>query len=667
MAAPADLSILKDIVIIFGLAVGTTLLFHRLKLPSLLGFILTGIIAGPNGLGIVEQTEQVKLLAEIGVVLLLFAIGMEFSLENLARIKRILFVAGPIQVIATALAAFGVAVLANAPVPRAIFYGFLVSLSSTVIVLRLLQDRGQVDKPNGQLAIGMTIFQDLAAIPMLLLVPLLADNGNDSMQYELIALGLGIVILGLVMVASQLLVPRLLYQIARTRSRELFLLCVLVICFAVAWTASLVGISLALGAFLAGLVISRSEYSHNAIGNILPFRDVFSSFFFVSIGMLFDVQTLLDKPLLILLLTLAVLCGKSLISSLGPIALGYPIRTSIVAGLTLAQVGEFSFILAQSGMAASLMGEESYQLFLAVSILTMIASPFLVANGERLARWGEKMPMPDRLRAGWRAPAQTAIQTLQDHLVIIGYGLNGRNLVRSAKSAGVPYAIVEINPDTVRTEQAAGEPIVFGDACHAAVLQSVRVTDARVVAVVIDNPEATRRIIETVRELSPSVYLIVRTRYLKEMPAMLAIGANDVIPEEFETSVEIFTRVLRQYLIPKKTIEQFAADVRADHYQILRQPVFDPILDRTSKLQLSDFEIDWLEVAPGSAVDRKTLAQLELRNRFGLTVLLIRRGEKELQHPSPHEALQAGDIVFVLGKPEDVAKAHGEFSLPATA
>jgi len=538
-----EVPLLYDIVVIFGMAITVIFICHRIQVPVIVGFLLTGVLAGPHGLGLVKAVHEVEILAEIGVVLLLFTIGIEFSLKNLLQIKKAVLMGGSVQVLLTILATF---VIVRQVVPllgESVFIGFLISLSSTAIVLKLLQERAEVDSPHGRASLGILIFQDVIVVPMMLVTPLLSGATGDLKESLVVLVVKGIGIILLVMVGAKWIVPQVLYQIARTRNRELFLLSVVVICLTVAWITSSVGLSFALGAFLAGLIISESEYSHQALGNILPFRDVFTSFFFVSIGMLMDASFLFERPGLIGLIALCVLVLKFFIAGSVTILLGFPVRVAILVGLALSQVGEFSFILSRTGIEHGLLAGNIYQIFLSASVLTMAATPFIIALAPRLTDIILRLPLPKRLVSGIYPLTEIKIDGKKDHLMIIGFGVNGGNLARAARVAGIPYVIIEMNPETVRNEQAKGEPIYYGDATQDAILQHANIREARIVVVAINDPTATRSITEIVRRLNPKVHLIVRTRYLQEMEPLHELGADEVIPEEFETSVEIFTRV----------------------------------------------------------------------------------------------------------------------------
>jgi len=446
---------------------------------------------------------------------------------------------GAIQVLLTFIAGFATALKFGQPFGEAVFIGFLVSLSSTAIVLKLFQERAEIDSPHGRTGLGILIFQDIIVVPMMLLIPLLggATESLGGSLFILMAKGLGIIVL--VIIGAKWIVPQILYQIARTRIRELFLLVVIVICLAVAWLTSSAGLSLALGAFLAGLIISESEYSHQALGNILPFRDVFTSFFFVSIGMLLDIAFLLQHPGVIVLIALGIFVVKTLSAGLATVLLGFPLRTAILVGLALSQVGEFSFILSKAGVEYGLLAGGAYQLFLAVTVLTMALTPFIIDLAPRTADLVLRLPMHGRLKSGFYPVQEIEDVGKRDHLIIVGFGVNGRNLARVARTGSIPYVIIEMNPETVREEKKGGELIYYGDATQEVVLERADIKDARVVVVAINDPTATRRITDIARRMNPKVYIIVRTRYLQELKPLYDLGANEVIPEEFETSVEI--------------------------------------------------------------------------------------------------------------------------------
>ncbi|MBW1917893.1 MAG: cation:proton antiporter [Deltaproteobacteria bacterium] len=659
-----EIQILNDLIVVLALSIAVLFVCTQIGVPVIIGFVLTGILSGPHVLGLVKAVSEVEILAEIGVILLLFAIGVEFSFANLLQIRKSVLLAGPLQVAATALAGLALALQMGKSLGEAIFIGFLLSLSSTAIVLKIFQERAEIDSPHGRTSLGMLIFQDIIIVPMMLLTPLLAGQ-TQHLSADLLTLGVkSLVIILLVIVSAKFIVPQVLYQIARTRSRELFLLVIVVICFAVAWLTANAGLSLALGAFLAGLIISETEYSHQALGNILPFRDVFSSFFFISIGMLLDVGFLLQHPGLIALLTIGALTLKSLVSALTAIVLRFPLRTAILIGLALSQVGEFSFILSKVGIQQGIFSSDTYQLFLDVAILTMVTTPVIMAFAPRIAELLLRLPWPPRLRSGSYFVKKVGEPEKRDHLIIIGFGINGRNLARAANVGGVPYVIIEMNPETVKTERARGEPIYFGDATQEEILRLANIKEARIVVVAINDPAATRRITTIARQLNANVHIIVRTRYIQEVQPLYELGANEVVPEEFETSLEIFVLVLKKYLVPREQIEKLITEVRANGYKVLRGFTDDLAAFVNLKHYLHDYEINTVSLEERSPLAGKSLAQVELRKKYGITVLAVRRDGQMLANPEPDMELEGNDLLIILGSPRDIAHYNYLFKNP---
>ncbi len=656
-----EIQLLNDIVIIFGLSVAILLLCHRLGIPALVGFIVTGALAGPHGLGLVQSPHEVEILAEIGVVLLLFTIGIEFSFKRLLEIRKAVLLGGSLQVAFTTAGVYAGARALDLPSNEALFFGFLFSLSSTAIVLRLLQQRGEIDSPHGRTSLGILVFQDIVIVPMMLLTPLLAGEVGNINEFLLTSAAKAVGVIVIVIAGAKWLVPRLLRQSARTRSRELFLLTIVTLCLGVAWLTSSAGLSLALGAFMAGLVISESEYSHYALGNILPFRDVFTSFFFVSIGMLFNTELFLRQPGMIILLALAVLTLKAVTAAAVSLVLNYPIRTSVITGLALCQVGEFSFILSKVGIEHGLL-EERYHLFLAVSVLTMAATPFIMRFAPRVAELAARIPFAGRIGRKRAALEEAATSNLERHLVIIGLGVNGSNVAQTARISGIPYVCIEMSPDLARAARERGEPVLQGDASQENVLEHVRIEAARVVVVAINDPAATQRITSVVHHLNPGACLIVRTRYIQEVMELRRLGATEVIPEEFETSVEIFSRVLSRYLVPQDEIEKLIAEVRTDGYKMFRNLSSEatPLMDL--KRHFPDADLITVRLGENAPLAGRSLAEFQLRKQHGITVMAIRRGQNTITNPEADAVLQPADILYLIGAPDRLAKARALFS-----
>ncbi|WP_424356960.1 monovalent cation:proton antiporter-2 (CPA2) family protein [Methanocella sp. MCL-LM] len=655
-----DFSFLGSISILLAFSILVLLICYRFKIPEIIGFLVTGVLAGPHVFGIISNTHDIDYFAEIGVVLLLFTIGMEFSFKKLIELKKELLIGGVAQVLFTFLVSFVVASMLGLSFNTSVLIGFLISLSSTAIVLRLLQDRDELETPHGRIILGILIFQDIVAVPMMLLIPLLTGKSGDILSTIPLMMIEVVAVIFLVIVCTVWIVPKVLQRVAQTRSQELFLLSVVVLCLAMAWLTQSIGLSLALGAFLAGLIISESQFSHQALGGILPFRYVFTSIFFVSIGMMLDISFFLSHPAIIVAAVIGIILIKALMGGAATLALGYPMRTIVIVGLALSQVGEFSFILSKIGADSGLLTADQYQFFLAASILTMGATPFILNLSPKTSDFICSLPLPTRLKAN-NCPVKEEAFTMKDHLVIIGYGLNGRNLSRAARASRIPYVIIEMNPDTVVVEKAKGELIFYGDATNDMVLEHARVAEARTAVIAISDSIATRRIVHVLRSKNPRLHIIVRTRYLKEMKSLYELGANEVIPEEFETSVEIFARVLKKYLVPKSDIDRLTTDVRSENYEMFRNKSKTYTLEDLGT-NVPEVEISTIVIKADTPVCNQSIKDIELRKKYGVTIVLIQRGLETIYNPGADTTLLDGDTVFLFGSHDRLAGATGLFS-----
>ena len=645
-----EIPILADAVMVFGLSCAVIVASHKLRIPTIIGFLLTGVLAGPHCLGLVGASHEVEMFAEVGVILLLFVIGLELSLDELIRLKRPVFVGGAAQVLLT-IAVMGLPLMFfDVGLGKSLFIGFLAALSSTAIVLKVLGEKAQLAAPHGRIALGALIFQDVAVVPMMLLVPLLAGaSGNPWLSLDEMLLK-GAFVAGVIFIGARKVVPLILGAVIRTRSRELFLMTTLGLCFAIALLTSTAGLSLSLGAFLAGLIMSESEYSHSALEGVLPFRDVFTSIFFVSIGMLLDPAFVVTHLPQVMGLTLAALLAKTLLAAAAGRILGYPLHVSILGGLCLCQIGEFSFVLAGVGMGHNLLTTVEYQYFLAIAIVTMALTPFLIAGIPAISgRLAKLLPFTMKVESETETD-------LRDHLIIAGFGLGGHHLARAAKAAGIRYVILEMNPDTVRRERDRGEPILYGDASQAAVLEHINVHKARILSVVISDPAAIGRIVATARALNPGLHIVVRTRFVSEIDVLMHMGAQEVVAEEYETSVEMFIRVLSTYLVPKGDIEHFVREIRAEGYGMLRRPMLGTADACSLEGTCSTFGATVLTVTRGAFVEGKSLVESRLRKEHGLTVVAVQRDGKTLINPDPGLVFMAGDRVHVFGEQARIAE-----------
>jgi CPA2 family monovalent cation:H+ antiporter-2 len=650
--------LLADLVILMVVSMGVLYLSRGIKLPPIVGFLISGILLGPHGLGLVSAVEEVEQLAELGVVLLLFTIGLEFSLADLARMKRQALLGGSVQVAAVTVAAWGVLALLGLPANQALFLGMTASLSSTAVVLRLLQQSAEIEAPHGRMSLAMLVFQDVSIVPMMLLIPVLAGSGSGLAP----ALGLfavqaaGIVVL--VLVLARYVVPGLLHRVVHTRNRDLFLLTVVSVCLAVAWAAEWAGLSLALGAFLAGLLISESEYSHQALADILPFRDLFAIFFFISVGMLLDIELAMGQPLLLLGLVVAVLTLKAAAAGVASAITGASFRTSVLTGIAMSQVGEFSFVMAGAGLAAGLVTDLNFQWFVVAAVATIGVTPFLLRAAPALVGALVRLPFFEQreMRASRREVPAADAQA--NHLVIVGYGVNGRNVTRAAALAGVPHLAIDLNPSLVAAERAKGVPLHYGDATRQALLEHVGVQRAHAVVISLSDAASTRQITYLVRSMNPGCHIVARTRYVREVEALKELGADTVIPEELETSVEIVSRVLASYMIPRREIDAFISEIRAGDYQMWRAPTAPRSSLFDLRQTLTDVEITTLAVEGGSVIVGQRLKDSDLRRLYGVSVVAIRREDELIPNPGGDEMVHEGDLLVVLGLGEEIAAAN---------
>ena len=665
-----EIPLLKDIVIILGLSIFIILLFQKIKVPSLLGFLIAGIIAGPYAFNLISSQHDVELLSEIGIIFLLFVIGIELSLKGLASIKKTILIGGGLQVGGTILITALLSGLVGLPLNTGIFLGFLFSLSSTAIVLKIFQEKGEVTSPHGRVAVAILIFQDIVVVPMMLLTPILAGKSENVLE-TLAILSAKIILVGIIIFLLALyVVPKVFKMVVKTKNRELFILTTIVFCFGVAWLTSSVGLSLALGAFFAGLIISESDYSHQATANVLPFREIFISFFFISVGSLLNLNFFFSKIIWILLLVVAVILLKMLIIAITVFTLKYPARTVFMTVFALFQVGEFSLLLSTVGLENEILPPNIYQYFLAISIITMGLTPFIMNYAGDMTYFLIKLPIPGAVRRRLEnvkkvSKAETeSLEDLHDHLVIIGYGINGQNISKAAKNADIPYVIVDLDHDALQKAKNAGENLVFGDATDPMILKHLHVQEARVVVIAISDTNATKKIIIGVRALTQTADLIVRTRYVREIEENLRLGADEVIPEEFETSIQIFSRVLRKYLIPHNEIQDFINQIRSSDYEMLTTLKKGTHTPAYQHLHIPNKEIVILNVQQGNnSIVGKTIEEAAIGKNFGVTILAIKRGARYLTEINQQTRIEQGDLLYLFGNPTNINHLNSILSL----
>ncbi|MFW6089480.1 MAG: cation:proton antiporter [Gemmatimonadota bacterium] len=651
-----EFTILQDLVILIAVAIPVVALAQRFRIPSVVGFLATGVLIGPHALALIHDLEAVQHLAEIGVILLLFVIGLELSLSRIIALGPSIVRAGALQVGGT-MAVIALLVLGlGLSIEKAIVVGALVSLSSTAVVLRVYGDRDALDTPHGRIIVGILIFQDLAIVPLMLVIRTI--GGTDSSAASILTtIGVSLVVVAGLLLTGRYVVPWLLKHLARFDARELFTLAIMLFGLGAAVLTARFGLSLALGAFLAGLIISESDYGSQAMSDVLPFRDTFSGIFFISVGMLLDAGMLIENPLPVLFAVATVVLIKAIVTTGATLTLRRPLQVSLMTGIALAQIGEFSFVLATVALPLGLLTAAENQLFLGTAVITMLATPFLIAAApvttRRLCRALDLTTLPSA------DEATDAPDELRDHVIIVGYGVNGRNVARVVDGVGIPYIIVEQNGRVVESAQHEGQPIVYGDATQVHTLERVGVARARVLVLAIASPSDELRSVAIARQLNPGIRIVVRTRFVKSIGELEGVGADEVIAEEFETSLEIFSRVLRHYEVPSNVIEREVHAARMEHYGLALGTAETPAggLDALASLGVHR-ALSIVEVEPGSEAEGEHPAALGLRARTGATVVAIARDGEAHVAPGPEFTFRTHDSVVLVGEDEALTRAR---------
>jgi len=634
--------IIQDIVVILLVSLPIIFLFKKINLPSIIGFLIAGMIIGPFGFKLIKSVNQISVMAEIGVMLLMFTIGLEFSLSQLIRIKKFLLIAGGFQLVLTIIISTIIFSALGIAFNQAIFFSLLVSLSSTAIVLKILSDKDELESPHGKISLGILIFQDLAIVPMFLLIPLLSGLGDLSAADAALKIFIAFGVLAGLLLLARFLMPLIVYQLANIRSREAFTIGVILLLLGTAYITHSFGLSFALGAFIAGLILSESDYNHQIVSDILPFRDSFNSIFFVSIGLLLNIQFVLENVLLISSLTLGILIVKMLVIVTIVYFMRYPLRIGILAGLSLAQIGEFSFVLAQAGLNFKLIADNYYNSFLASTIFSMILTPLLIKLSPFIAGKTSALEKDKKHNENY-------LENLHAHVIIAGFGLNGSNLARVLKETGIKYIVTELNPDTVKREKAKGEKIIYGDISKEEVLKAVKIDKASILVYAISDPAVTRLSLKLAKKLNTNIYTLVRTRYVNEVDELKKLGADDVIPEEFETALQIFRKVLERYHIPLNVIMKQTTILREESYSFLRKEG----VDISSFTHLDEILAQGLTetyyVNNDNVHINKTLSEINLRARTEATIIAIVRDGKTISNPSAKEIIKETDTLVIYG------------------
>jgi len=638
-----DLILLESISVILITAVIILLIFNKLKLPSMIGLFLTGIILGQ----LINSTDIITQIAELGVIFLLFIIGLEFSIEKFSAIKKYAVIGGLLQVIITTIIIAALSFIAHIAWNEAIFIGFLVCFSSTAIVMKLIQKLHLTHTIQGRVTLGILIFQDIAVIVVLLLTPILGGQNIDLSSLPLTLVKLAALIL-IILVGSLWIVPKALHEAAHTKNRDLYMLLVLFICLGTTFATSYIGISPELGAFIAGLIISNTEYSHQTLGYIQPFQDVFMSIFLISIGLMVNVEYFVYNIGLIILLAGLILLVKFIATFLTGHILKLPLRTIVSVSVLLSQIGEFSFVLAGEGMKYGLLDNQMFTTFLAVSIITMSSTPFLQKATPKIVEIFKKIPyfqVDEELTT--IKHEEHYEEELEDHVVIVGFGVNGKNMARACQHYDIPYIVVEMNPLIVEKEKTYGTPIIYGNASSESVLKELKITSAKCIVIATNTYDSTYKTVDSARRLNPDIHIIVRTRYVKNVDELYELGADEVIPEEFETSIVMFSRVMDYYNKDVDEILDTIDTLRSDNYNTFRCVSPEEISAKLNE-RITDLNVESIYVTEVKQLDEYDFST------YDLTVTSIIRDNKTLVGFSPNFPLEIDDLILFTGNPENI-------------
>ena len=640
-----DIYLLQNVAMILITAVIVLLIFNKLKLPTMIGLFITGIVIGH----VINDTSMISTLSELGVVFLLFIIGLEFSIEKFSAIKHYALFGGILQVslttILVTLLGLGLGLVLNS----AIFLGFLVAFSSTAIVMKIMQQKHLNHSVQGRVTLGILIFQDIAVIVVILITPLLGGQSIELHTFpELLIKLIGVAIL--IVIGAKWFIPLALKDAAKTKNRDLFMLLTLFICMGTTFATSLIGIGPELGAFLAGLLISNTEYSHQTLGYIQPFQDVFMSLFFISIGLMVNLHLFLYNIGIILALTTIILLIKFAATLLTGIVLKLPNKISISIAILLSQIGEFSFVLAREGMTYGLMTQRFFSIFLGVSILTMSVSPFLqkftpqitklLSKSSYFQEEGELKTLPEEL---------TEAQPIKDHVILVGMGRVGKQMTKACNQFNVPILAVDMNPIVVEQQQNLGVPIIYGNATNENVLKQLRVTSAQCIVISASTYEGTLNTIDAARRLNPDIHIIVRTKYLKNIEEVIEAGADEVIPKEFETSILMFTRIMDYYNKDMDEIADAVNDLRSDNYDAFRSVSSEDVSAYLSN-SFTEVELDSLRVYNDAHISDFPF------EKNNLTVTSVIRDNSTIIYIDEKFQFLEDDIILFTGLRHDINK-----------
>jgi CPA2 family monovalent cation:H+ antiporter-2 len=551
------MEVLKDLMIVLLCAAMVLVMTYRLRIPSVIGFLLTGILIGPGVLSLIPDSQQISVLSEIGVMLLMFSVGLEFSIEKLRQMKYEVLVIGGMQILLTIAAVTSVCMLMGLSLPVAMFASFVISLSSTAILLKLLQDRQKLQTPAGRIMLGVLLFQDICVVPLIILTPTLASLGNADFMPVAYKLLRSFSLIVIIFVASKYVLPRFFDFVMRLRISELYMFMVLGFCFGLALVTHFLGFSLALGSFIAGMVLAESDYINQIESDTRQLKNVFLSVFFISVGMLLNIDFVFSHALGVASGLLGMIALKILVMLVILKFTRNPLNIALYVGMGLAQIGEFSFLLLNIARPSGIIDENTYQYFLSITIFSMMVTPLLVATAMKLGDSDAMKKNISKLPEGQPQP----------DVIIAGFGINGINLSKIFKALSIPYRVIEINPATVKKFRSKGERIVYGDITQPANLTMMGIENASMIVIAISDADATKKAVEISRKMNPSIQIIVRSEYVTQIESLYRCGANIVISQDFEASIEVASYVLKHFGVANRIVHIQANALRKQHYK----------------------------------------------------------------------------------------------------
>jgi CPA2 family monovalent cation:H+ antiporter-2 len=646
---------LQLVLLLLGASVAVVAIFRAVGLPPILGYLLVGAVTGPHALNLIHEDEGARQLAEFGVVFLMFTIGLEFSLPRLFAMKRIVFGLGLAQLLATMAGAAAIAAAFGLSWFSGIALGGLLAMSSTAILSKLLAERVELDSPHGREVMGVLLFQDLAVVPLLIVIPALSESVKELAR-ELAVAGIkATVVLGLVLFVGQRLMSAWFYVVARRKSGELFMLNVLLVTLALAWLTELAGLSLALGAFIAGMLISETEYRYQVEEDIKPFRDVLLGLFFISIGMMLDYRAIVAQWPQVAGILLALLVGKLAVAALASRAFGASPGTALRTGLWLCGGGEFGFVLLAEASNAAVLHDHLVQSVLAALVLSLVLAPLIVQFSDRIVL--RFVPSEWLLRSMELTRIAARTVAAEKHAILCGYGRTGQHLARFLESESISYVALDNDPERVREAAGAGEPVVFGDCTRSEVLLAAGLARASVVVITFSDLEVALRALDRIRQIRKDVPVVVRSREQDDAERLFAAGAAEVVPEALESSVMLATHALALLGVPMHRVMKRLRELREKHYELLRG-FFHGATDAGDHLHdAQQPRLKAISVGPGAYAVGRSVEELKL-DGLGARISAVRRRSQPGLVASPDLRLEADDVVVLLGMREALTKCE---------